>query len=212
MGYVEKLLAANEEIVIRSRQHWIVLAGAFVTNFFFLAVLIALAAILQISPLAPTEIRTPVAIVVVVMALIPIITFLRRFFAWQNEQYFVTNRRVIQSEGIFSKRVLDSSLDKVNDVALTQSFLGRILDYGNIEILTASEIGVNALSMIASPVKFKMAMMDQRGMGGAAHGESPSRSESDAASLIEKLDDLHKQGVLTDQEYQEKKSQLLARM
>ncbi len=212
MGYVEKLLAANEEIVIRSRQHWIVLAGSFVTNFFFFVVLIALASILQFTSLAPVDLRTPAAIIAIVLVFFPIISFLRVFFVWQNEEYFVTNRRVIQASGIFSKRVLDSSLDKINDVALTQSFLGRILDYGNIEILTASEIGVNELEMIAAPVKFKMAMMDQKGMGAAARSEPPGRDESDAASLIKKLDDLHKQGILTDLEYQEKKSQLLAKM
>ncbi len=212
MGYVEKLLAANEEIVIRSRQHWIVLAGSFITNFFFFVVLIALASVLLFTSLAPVDLRTPAAIIVIVLVFFPIISFLRVFFVWQNEEYFVTNRRVIQASGIFSKRVLDSSLDKINDVALTQSFLGRILDYGNIEILTASEIGVNELEMIAAPVKFKMAMMDQKGMGAAALSELPSRDESDAASLIKKLDDLHKQGILTDLEYQEKKSQLLAKM
>ncbi len=212
MGYVEKLLAANEQIVIRSRQHWIVLAGSFITNFFFFAVLVALAVILQVGSLVPVDVRTPIVAIVLVLTLLPILAFLRRFFDWWNEEYLVTNRRVMQAEGIFSKHVLDSSLDKVNDVALTQSFLGRIFDYGNIEILTASEIGVNTLSMMASPVKFKMAMMDQKGMGGGNRVASPDRDESDAAALIKKLDDLHKQGVLNDQEYQEKKSQLLARM
>lgn len=212
MGYIEKLLAVNEAIVIRARQHWIVLAGSFITNFFFFAVLTALALILQLGSLVPGNVQTPAALIVGVVALLPIIAFLRRFFVWQNEEYLVTTRRVIQAEGIFSKRVLDSSLDKVNDVALTQSFFGRIFDYGNIEILTASEIGVNKLDMIASPVKFKMAMMDQKGMGGDSRATSNGRDESDAAGLIKKLDDLHKQGVLNDQEYQEKKSQLLARM
>jgi PH (Pleckstrin Homology) domain-containing protein/putative oligomerization/nucleic acid binding protein len=212
MGYVEKLLAANEQVVVQSRQHWIVLARSFLANFFFVVVLFVLAAILLFTPLAPADLRTPAAVIAIVLTVFPVISFLRRFFVWQNEEYFVTNRRVIQASGIFSKRVLDSSLDKINDVALTQSFLGRILDYGNIEILTASEIGVNMLSKIASPVKFKMAMMDQKGMGGAFGGGSPGRDESDAAGLIKKLDDLHKQGILTDQEYQEKKSQLLAKL
>ncbi len=212
MGYIEKLLAENEAIVIRARQHWIVLAGSFITNFFFVVVLIVLAVILQVVPLVPINLQTPAALVVGLLSLIPIIAFLRRFFVWRTEEYLVTNRRVIQAEGVFSKRVLDSSLDKVNDVALIQSFLGRVFDYGDIEILTASEIGVNKLDMIASPVKFKMAMMDQKGMGGGSRAAPAGRDESDVAGLIKKLDDLHKQGVLNDQEYQEKKSQLLARM
>lgn len=212
MGYIEKLLAKGEEVVVRSRQHWIVLAGAIITNFFFFVVLVALAGIVQVGSFVPSNIKTPAAVIAGLLALLPIIAFLRQFLVWQNEEYLVTTRRVIQAEGIFSKRVLDSSLDKINDVALTQSFIGRIFDYGNIEILTASEVGINMLSKIASPVKFKMAMMDQKGMGGGSQAATSGADETDAAALIKKLDDLHKQGVLNDQEYQEKKSQLLARM
>ena len=37
---------------------------------------------------------------------------------------------------------------KVNDVKMEQSFLGRLLGYGDIEILTASELGVNLFRRI----------------------------------------------------------------
>jgi uncharacterized membrane protein YdbT with pleckstrin-like domain len=41
---------------------------------------------------------------------------------WKNHQYIITNRRVIQINGIVNKNVTDSSLEKVNDVHMTQSF------------------------------------------------------------------------------------------
>ncbi len=78
------------------------------------------------------------------------------------EEYIVTNRRVIQTAGVFNKHVIDSSLEKVNDVVLTETVLGRLFDYGNIEILTASEMGVNLLRHIVSPVKFKTEMLNQK--------------------------------------------------
>jgi uncharacterized membrane protein YdbT with pleckstrin-like domain len=73
---------------------------------------------------------------------------------WSHHQYIVTNWRVLQISGIFNKNVIDSSLEKVNDVKMTQSFFGRIFNYGNVEILTASELGViTSASKIRSTLK-----------------------------------------------------------
>jgi len=64
--------------------------------------------------------------------------------------------------GVFNKQVVDSLLEKVNDVKTEQSFLGRIFGYGDIEILTASEQGANRVRMIARPLEFKVAMLDAK--------------------------------------------------
>jgi uncharacterized membrane protein YdbT with pleckstrin-like domain len=74
----------------------------------------------------------------------------------------ITDRRVIQMRGVLNKEVSDSILDKLNDVKTDQSFLGRIFGYGDIEILTASEAGVNMLRMINDPLGFKRAMLNAK--------------------------------------------------
>ena len=42
-------------------------------------------------------------------------------------------------------KAADSSLEKINDAVLEQSFFGRMLGYGDLDVLTASEIGVDAM-------------------------------------------------------------------
>ena len=101
------------------------------------------------------------------MLLIISLAFLAiKIWAWRNQEYLITTRRVIKSEGIFNKQMGDSSLEKVNDARLTQSWLGRIFDYGNLDIMTASEMAekgmVNDFPMLAEPVKFKVAMLNQK--------------------------------------------------
>lgn len=110
--------------------------------------------------------------------------------------------------------MIDSSLEKVNDVVLRQSFWGRVLDFGDIEILTASEIGVNKLHNLARPVKFKTEMLTQKEhMGMDEHFVAPPGIQrGDVPTLIAELDALRKQGVLTEEEFQQKKAQLLAKM
>jgi hypothetical protein len=96
------------------------------------------------------------------LLLLPAVSLLRDLFVWKNRQYVVTNWRVIQIAGVFNKEVSDSSLEKVNDVKLEQSFLGRLLGYGSIEILTASELGVSKFNKVGRPIRLKAAMLNAR--------------------------------------------------
>jgi uncharacterized membrane protein YdbT with pleckstrin-like domain len=208
MGYVESLLAANEIIVVKTRQHWIVLAKSFFVN----SVLLIVVVLLALLPILFTRFDI-LGIVIALFTILPIGAFAVRYLQWWNEEYLVTNRRVIQAEGIISKHVIDSSLEKVNDVVLDQSFLGRLFDYGNIEILTASEGGVNRLHQITAPVKFKTEMLNQKeALGMDEHFSAREGRGDDIPALIAELDALRQRGVLTDVEFQQKKTALLSKM
>ena len=77
--------------------------------------------------------------------------------------YVLTNRRVVELTGVISKKVSDSSLEKLTDIVLSQSIFGRLLSYGNIVVLTASAgAGVNDLKQIGHPLEFKQAMLNAK--------------------------------------------------
>ncbi len=201
MGYVESLLADNEQIIVRTRQHWMTLAQSLLVNSVLL-ILIFVIALVAISVL------NVFGLLITLLFILPVAAFVRDYLKWWYEEYIVTNRRVIQTEGIINKHVIDSSLEKVNDVVLSQSWLGRMFDYGNIEILTASEMGVNLLHNISSPIKFKTEMLNQK--ENFANERQPSAPT--IPELIAGLDQLRKQGILTEEEFQRKKNELLARL
>jgi uncharacterized membrane protein YdbT with pleckstrin-like domain len=215
MGYVDSLLARNERLVFGTRQHWIQLIPVGVVDALILAALIVVGVLLA-------TITAGVSLIVAILvALIPVFHLGRRIAWWWNEKYIVTNRRVIQVEGILDKHVIDSSLEKVNDVVLRQSAIGRLLDFGNIEILTGSEIGVNELSRIHHPIAFKTEMLNQKeAMGEIDAFESRSRrvlaneapTAGDVPELIAELDELRQRGILTQAEFEDKKRQLLDRL
>jgi uncharacterized membrane protein YdbT with pleckstrin-like domain len=215
MGYVSSLLGRNERLVFVTRQHWIQLVPVGVTDLLILAALIVAGVLLSQATLGVF------LVVAIVLSLVPLFHFGRRVAWWWNEKYIVTNRRVIQIEGILDKHVIDSSLEKVNDVVLRQSALGRIVDYGNIEILTGSEIGVNQLSRIHRPILFKTEMLNQKeAMGEIDAFEMRSRrilaneapTAGDIPELIAELDELRQKGILTLTEFEDKKLQLLDRL
>ncbi|HQW35762.1 MAG TPA: PH domain-containing protein, partial [Thermoflexales bacterium] len=136
MSYVERLMGANEEVLVRERQHvWVWIPRMVVA-------MIAVSAITVLTVFAAQQTKTQAVLLALALNLIPIIWFVSKFLDWMNEEYIVTNRRIVQTEGTINKNVIDSSLEKINDVVLTQSFLGRMLNYGDLEILTASQEGI----------------------------------------------------------------------
>jgi len=154
MGYVENLLAENEEVVYTTRDHWIVLLTVFLIDAAVSIVIIGLTVL-------GTMFAPPWPAVGGVLLIVPLGHFLLRVWKWWNRQYIVTTRRIISVEGNVNKRVSDTSLDKINDIILEQSGLGRLLNFGEIEIISGSERGIDLYHRIANPIEFKKAMLNQ---------------------------------------------------
>ena len=74
----------------------------------------------------------------------------------------ITNRRVMKVEGILKKRSADSSLEKINDAVLEQSVFGRMLGYGDLDILTANEQSVDRYRMLSQAQTFKRTMLEEK--------------------------------------------------
>jgi uncharacterized membrane protein YdbT with pleckstrin-like domain len=198
-------LGENERILLVTRQHWFVLFSSILLEIILTLVLIA-------GVIAAIAAFAPIAAIGFVLVLVPLGGMLRDILIWYNREYIVSNRRVIQISGVFSKNVVDSSLEKVNDVKMSQSFFGRMFDYGDVEIMTASEIGVNLFQRIGNPVRFKTAMLNAKENMGFGEMGVHSQSAEDIPLMIAKLDELRKKGILSEAEFQEKKSDLLAKM
>ena len=208
MDYIKKMLAANEEVLFRTRRHWFVLFGAMFREFL---VLFALA----VAGVLLTTMALPIApwawIVLGAVGIIVLITMLINAARWSNQEFLVTNRRVIHSSGIINKSILDSSLSKINDVILTQSWMGRMFGYGTIKILTASDEVINLLDRIRHPIELKRAMLDAKGAleGGPAVVMAPQTS---ATQLLEELAALKSKNLISEEEYQAKRKEILQRM
>lgn len=202
--YIQSMLGENERILLRTHQHRFVLFSMVVAE-----LTITLLLFIGVSAAA---FYYPLAAAAFVLMLIPLGSMARDILVWSNHQYLVTNRRVIQVSGIFNKNVVDSSLEKVNDVKMTQSFFGRMFDYGDIEILTASETGANQFKRIGNPVLFKTAMLNAKEKLGFEGMASQPQTGRNIPALIAELDELRQKGIVTEEEFRQKKAQLLAKM
>lgn len=211
-GYVHSLLGATEKVIVRERQHWFMWLPRLLLTLLIVAVLTTT------SIFASVQWKKELGdlpLLLLVFNIIPIWSFVRVFLAWLTEEYIVTTRRIIQTEGIINKSVIDSSLEKINDVTMTQTVIGRIMDFGDLEILTGSELGINKLHRIQSPVRFKIAMVNAkealRSIGDMENGTSgrSTGGKLDISTSLSDLETLRQRGLITETEYQEKRAKLM---
>ena len=157
-GYLRKVLSEDEIITRITRRHWIV--RVLKTMWWALTFWAMLAGAVWLYNTTPAGDDRWVW--VAVLALIPLGGWVWEHLVWRNQMNVMTNRRIIQMEGVLNKKVADSLLEKLNDVKTEQSLIGRIMGFGDILILTASEQGANQLKTVADPLGFKRAMLDAK--------------------------------------------------
>ena len=164
MGYADGLLTSGERVVHREKQHWWVFVwGAKWTIF---AVIVAVILFLLSGNMDQTgisgTIRTLLGWASAVVFIGGLALLIWTTLRYLNQEYVLTNRRVMETEGVINKRAADSSLEKINDAVLTQSVFGRALGFGDLKILTASEAAISEFRMIKRPIEFKKAMLEAK--------------------------------------------------
>jgi hypothetical protein len=160
MAYIDQMLASGEQPIVRDHQHWFVLVADSIYG--ILAILGAIVLLVLSSGMGQGGLRDILGFIVLALVVGGLLYILWQALRWRSEEYIVTSRRVLRMEGVINKRVIDSSLEKINDAVLTQSIFGRMFGFGNLEILTASETGISILRMLRQPDDFKRAMLDAK--------------------------------------------------
>jgi Bacterial PH domain/Short C-terminal domain len=162
MAYVDGLLSGGERILRRARQHWFIMVWN--ARWGIAAIVLALVGgVIKLFNLSDNG--APMFILgwlVLILLLAGLAMLAWSWIVYQNTDFVVTNRRIIQASGVINKRASDSSLEMINDAILTESIFGRIFGFGDLEVLTASEAGIDNLRMLTDAKEFKKAMLDAK--------------------------------------------------
>jgi Bacterial PH domain/Short C-terminal domain len=158
--YADRLLADGERIALRGRQHFLAtLVEGRIAWAIFIASLVVVLLDLQLAPGVPRDLFGWIGLALMLVSLVWLAGI---YITWWAQDYLVTNRRVLKVEGILSKRSADSSLEKINDAVLEQSVFGRMLGYGDLDILTANEQSVDRYRMLSQAQTFKRTMLEEK--------------------------------------------------
>ncbi len=88
---------------------------------------------------------------VLVSSLLFLIPTLWHYLQWRRRRYFLTNHRLIREEGLLGREIRSMGLEKVQDVTVSYTLLGRLLRYGTLKVETAGEQGQMVLENIPNP-------------------------------------------------------------
>ena len=137
---------------------------------------------------------------------------------------------MIEAGGVINKWTRDTSLSMITDMLVGHPWIGRILGYGEIDLLTASEAGTNKIRFLPEADGFKKALLDAKyehemevGGGHVPHDAARRAAAAPAAApaaltadevddSITRLADLRDRGLITAEEFEEKKRELLDRL
>jgi uncharacterized membrane protein YdbT with pleckstrin-like domain len=204
------LLQDHEDVVLDLHPHW----------WFFAPPLLALIASVALGAalIAGTDIDW-LQIPAGVLILGCLLWFGARYARWITTNFVVTTDRLIYRHGVLAKHGIEIPLERVNTVFFRQSIFERVVGSGDLVIESASEQGRQAFSNVRNPDAIQNEIYRQiehnenrkyDRVGAAAAGNDDR--EASIPAQIRELDELRKQGVLSEAEFAAKKQQLLDRM
>ena len=131
---------ANETVIFRVRQ-----SGKLLVSQLVLLAVIGLIFVLVIGQLdgirGPLIGRVSLAQILIILGFIGIgLVSLTRLLEYATTLYTLTNRRVQHDFGIFLKTSYAIPLDQIESLDIKESFLGRLLQYGNLEMRPTSAV------------------------------------------------------------------------
>jgi hypothetical protein len=239
MSYVQKNLLANEKVLLESRKHWIApVRDSWIPVLMILGGML----LWWWNPTSSGDgfiagavdlFSTLVAILRWVLLIGGIGWIVYNIVVWRTAEFAVTNLRVLRSEGFIQKRTSETLLSAVTDVKLSVGVIGGRLGYGDVKVFTQSgDAGADDFTTITHPTEFRSTMMGvkvEEQMARRAPAQavpatpaapiapvapSPTVGEQvdDQAERLVKLAELRDQGVITPEEFEAKKAEILSRI
>jgi membrane protein YdbS with pleckstrin-like domain len=151
MSYVKHVLQPGEKILRIGKKHWFVFRYALA--FLITGIILVL--------LEYNYFDSGLAMIATGI-LFGLLTLVYGFQAWFDRwttEIAVTDKRIIYKTGFINRHTKEMNMDKVASVDVDQTVLGRLLDYGSVEILgTGGAGGFERLDMIAAPIKLRNAI------------------------------------------------------
>ncbi len=152
MGYVDKILQADERIIYKAPIHWVVYLRSVV-------LLVLGGVVLGWILLQPAAVRGSafgygaLAVGAVLLA-VGLYALIEAVIERRCTELVITSRRVIAKIGFIQRRTWEINTAKVEGVEVVQSILGRVLDYGTVTVKGTGG-GTAPVRNVDNPVAFR---------------------------------------------------------
>ena len=200
----EDLLGDDEQVLLDARPHPKMLFGP---TFIAVAGLIAAVALRDIG--RPD--RLPM-LFSLALAILGALWLGARWLQWSTSRLTVTTDRVMTRTGVLAKRHWQVGLERIHDISCNQTIVERLLGAGDLSIETGGDRG-HVIADVARPFRVQHEIygaMENSTVTAATR--AMDRRDLTIPEQIEKLDELRQRGVISQAEFDVKKTQLLDRL
>jgi uncharacterized membrane protein YdbT with pleckstrin-like domain len=142
---------------------------------------------------------------------------------WRTTRFAVTDQRVAYQSGIIRRSGVSIPLNRINNVNFEQSLIARVLNNGVVTIESAGETGDSVFENIPNPEKVRTVIFgqmeadeqadsdrDAAAIRDALQGQSLGGSSGPTAqSRLDELEELHRRGSVSDEEFEIKRRQIV---
>jgi uncharacterized membrane protein YdbT with pleckstrin-like domain len=210
-------LMPGEKMVMHSHPHW----------WFFwkqAAGGLVVVLLLLMTSAVSTDWLADVLWFITVIALITwVVNTIYQYVQWKTTQFAVTDQRVAYQSGVIRRSGVSIPLNRINNVNFDQSMIARMLNNGVVIVESAGETGDSVFENIPDPESVRSLIFAQ------VEADETADSERDAAALarilkeqnvdgpaaqsaqdrLKELEGLHAQGLVSDDEFDVKRKQIL---
>src|SRR4030081_917945 len=160
-------LIPGENVLLHVNKHVLVLVRRILVP--TLAVLVIVVALLLVPLAALHDLRW----FVVLVLLLGLLVYLDiQYIIWRSESYTISDQRVLLRRGVIGKYSRSVGIARVQDVTTSQGLLGRVFDYGTVEIESAGKDGAEILAYVPDPQDFRNVLLEQLHPGVGPQGAS----------------------------------------
>lgn len=153
MDYLDKALLNGEQMIHRSRPHWVLFFPALV----WFGVTLLLSYLIPKNPQMMTLILlnlSPYQIIILASMIITIFMFISAYIKFAFTEFVITNRRILMKTGFIQRNICEILLVRVESIIINQNIGGRLLDYGSITLIGMGG-SRDPFNFVPQPLKFR---------------------------------------------------------
>jgi uncharacterized membrane protein YdbT with pleckstrin-like domain len=144
-----------------------------------------------------------------------------KYVQWTNTHFVVTSARVIFRTGALGKQASEIPLDRITNIRFHQGLWERIIGAGDIDIESAGRDAQSNFTDVWHPDGVQQEIYRQMEINGrkkaqwanpSAATPAPAAPTQSVPEQLRQLAELRDRGIITPDEFESKKTQLLDRM
>jgi membrane protein YdbS with pleckstrin-like domain len=222
VAFPERLLGEEEHVVYDLRPHWWTLVPSVLVS-----LLVLVLATLAYGSMPGGVFQGPGRVVVQVIAAAVLVVWVGpRVARWATTHLVLTTDRLIYRTGMVAKYAREIPLERIDDVTYSQSLFGRLIGIGDLQVHSGGEQGQVVFEHVRDPKGVQLEIY--HGMEASESQPPPPRtpprpydalpptpasgSPYTALDDLERLAALRDRGLISDQEFERKKRDLLDRI